>query len=450
MEGIANREESGYYSESRVVCDRNEGTEPIMKNARILFTTLGSLGDLYPYLALAVEMQRRGHRATILTSSQHRARIERCGVRFHQIEPDLDFTDPVFQKRAMREMTGGRYMLRDVMLPRIRPNYENLLAAAASADLLVTQMLSYAGPLVAEKTGMPWVSTVLAPLAFFSYQDSPVLSSRLNGIREKAPWINARINRVARSTTQSWNEPVYELRRELGLSAVPEPVYDGQHSPARVLAMFSPLLAQAQSDWPPQTRITGFSFYEEPVNSAKDVSSALDEFLAAGPAPVVFTLGSYAVMNPGKFYEESVDAVRRLGVRAVMLDGRGGDGTRVTPDILSVSYAPHSYLFPRASVIVHSGGIGTCARAMRAGRPMLVVPFAHDQPDNALRLVRLGVARTLGSKSYTARRAATEIALLLDESRYRSNTERIARIVESENGASAACDALENCLRGAN
>jgi len=159
-------------------------------------------------------------------------------------------------------------------------------------------------------------------------------------------------------------------------------------------------------------------------------------------------VGKWLLGDPGKFYEASVDAVGRLGVRAVLLDGRGGDGTRVTPDILSVSYAPHSYLFPRASVIVHSGGIGTCAWAMRAGRPMLVVPFAYDQPDNALRLARLGVARTVGNKSYTARRAATEIALLLKESRYRTNAERISRIVESENGAVAACDALENCLAG--
>jgi rhamnosyltransferase subunit B len=154
---------------------------------RILFATVGSLGDLYPYLAVASEMQRRGHQATILTSSNHRSRVERSGVRFHQAAPDLDFTDRTFQARTMDEMTGGRYMLRDVMLPKIRASYENLLAAASQADLLVTQMLAYAGPLVAEKTGMPWVSTVLAPLSFFSYQDSPVLAARLTGLREAAP-----------------------------------------------------------------------------------------------------------------------------------------------------------------------------------------------------------------------------------------------------------------------
>ncbi len=242
-------------------------------------------------------MQRRGHRATILTSSQHRVRIEQHGIQFRQAAPNQDFSDREFQRRAMNEMTGGQYLLRDNFLPKIRESYENLLAAATDADLLVTQMLVYAGPLVAEKTSLPWVSTVLAPLSFFSYEDSPVLASRLNVVRESVPRLNALINRVARSTTQSWNEPVYRLRRELGLGRGAEPIYEGQHSPACVLALFSSVLAPAQSDWPRQTTITGFPFLEETASHA-EVPPALDEFLAAGPAPVVFTLGTSAVLNP--------------------------------------------------------------------------------------------------------------------------------------------------------
>jgi len=272
------------------------------------------------------------------------------------------------------------------------------------------------------------------------------LSSRLNVLREAAPQLNAFINRVARATTRSWNRPVYELRRELGLAQGLEPIYEGQHSPLKALAMFSPLLAQPQTDWPPQVQITGFPFWEEP-GIRPEVLDELDRFLADGPPPVVFTLGSSAVLNPGQFYEESVKAVRQLGVRAVLLDGDKASSYRAERDILRLPYAPHSYLFPKASVVVHSGGVGTCGQAMRAGRPSLVTPFAYDQPDNAVRLVRLSIARTIRRDRYTARRAANEIGILLNEPRYRTNAERIARIVEAENGVGVACDALERRLQ---
>ena len=211
--------------------------------------------------------------------------------------------------------------------------------------------------------------------------------------------------------------------------------------------MFSPLLARAQADWPPQTQISGFPFWDEQAGGT-EMCGELVEFLAAGPAPVVFTLGSSAVLNPGTFYTESVDAVGKLGVRAVVPDGEGGSGTRIGRNILRLPSAPHSYVFQRASVIVHSEGIGTCARAMRAGRPMLIVPFAYAQPDNASRLVRLGVARMIGRNSYTAARAVKEIGSLLANSSYRSEAEGSSRVLEQEDGAGTACDALERCLSG--
>jgi len=129
-----------------------------------------------------------------------------------------------------------------------------------------------------------------------------------------------------------------------------------------------------------------------------------------------------------------------------MLDGESGSGIPDGRDILRIAYAPHGYLFSKASAIVHAGGIGTSARAICAGRPMLVVPFAYDQPDNALRLVRLGVALTLGRNSYTARSAAKAIGALLADARYSTNARRAAQIVQSEDGTGAACDALERYL----
>ncbi len=417
-----------------------------MDRKHVLFVTLGSLGDLYPYLALATEMQRRGYRATIATCSQHRLRVERSGVLFRPVAPDLDFNDPIFQKRALDERKGGRYLLRDTIFPQIRASYEDVLEASRDADLLVTHVLTFAGPLVAEKTGIPWVSTVLAPLSFFSYLDPPVLAAPLTGLRESAPWLNVLINRIARFSTRGWSRPVRQFRKELALPEGGDPIFDGQHSPARVLALFSGILAKRQSDWPRQAIVTGFPFWQENVGSSAD-AAAWEEFLAAGPAPVVFTLGSSAVMDPGRFYGESVAAARKLKRRAILVGGVAPTGAlRSDDDVLTLAYAPHAELFSKACACVHPGGIGTTARALQAGCPMLVVPFAHDQPDNAARLVRLGVACTISRGAYRADRAAEALGALLGDPRYREKSEQVAREIRAEDGVGAACSVLATCL----
>ena len=103
-------------------------------------------------------------------------------------------------------------------------------------------------------------------------------------------------------------------------------------------------------------------------------------------------------------------------------------------------------IFPRAAAIVHQGGVGTTGQALRAGRPTLVVPFAHDQPDNTLRVTRLRVGRTLLRARYNSRRAVAELRRLLEDPSYAQNAVRVSRQVQAEDGVSAACDALESLL----
>src|SRR5262245_27952102 len=148
----------------------------------------------------------------------------------------------------------------------------------------------------------------------------------------------------------------------------------GQHSPALVLALFSKLLADKQPDWPPQTVITGFPFYDR--DGEGGMSPELSNFLDTGPPPVVFTLDSSAVVDAGPFYEHSVAAAKLLGRRAVLLVGKDPRNrpAALPAGIVAFAYAPYSELCPRAAAVVHEGGIGTTAQAMRSGRPMLVMP----------------------------------------------------------------------------
>jgi UDP:flavonoid glycosyltransferase YjiC (YdhE family) len=251
--------------------------------------------------------------------------------------------------------------------------------------------------------------------------------------------------RFFRAMTRSWTAPVHELRSGRALPPGGEPLYEGQHSPLLTLALFSRVLAAPRPDWPPSTRLTGFLFHDSAGGEALDAE--LEAFLESGPPPVVFTLGTSAVAVAGSFYEESLAAARRLGMRAVLMVGGDSANLPRVPlgaDAIAIERAPHAALFPLAAAIVHHGGIGTLGQALRAGKPMLVVPWSHDQPDNARRAQCLGVAAVLSPRRYHADRAARAIEELLLDPAFAARAAEIGAIIRSEDGVGAACEAIED------
>jgi UDP:flavonoid glycosyltransferase YjiC (YdhE family) len=419
---------------------------------RVLITTLGSRGDLNPYLALGRGLAERGHEPTIATHEFYRATVESEGVGFRPVRPDaMHEDDRRLVVRAMGRRRGPMVLLREIVIPLVRTTYEDTAEAARDSDVIVTHPLSFAGPIVAESRGLPWVSTVLAPLSFFSRHDFPVVPFLPRAWRlHWVPGMTRYLGWLFRRVTRSWTDPLRELRADLGLPPGDHPLFEGQHSPLLALGLFSPLLADPQPDWPPSARLTGFLFPDSPPGEDPALAR-VEAFLDAGPAPIVFTLGSSAVMAAGSFYDESLAAARRLGMRAVLMTG--DDPTNrptlaLGDDVIAVERAPHEAIFPRAAAIVHHGGIGTLGQALRAGRPMLVVPWTHDQPDNARRAVRLGVARWLGAGRYRAGRAARALRALLEDPRYSARAAAIAETVRSEDGVRAACDGIEAAVLG--
>jgi UDP:flavonoid glycosyltransferase YjiC (YdhE family) len=257
------------------------------------------------------------------------------------------------------------------------------------------------------------------------------------------------VARFARHVTREWPEPIYRLREELGLRRGSNPIFDAKHAPHLALALFSKVMAATQPDWPSATKVTGFCFYDGDAGNIS-LPPELEAFLAAGAPPLVFTLGSAAVMHAGDFYEQSARAAELLEERAVLLVGTDERNLpkRSLPESICVApYAPYSMLFPRASVIIHQGGVGTTAQALRAGRPMLVMPYSHDQPDNARRVRRLGVAKVIQRKAYLAQPAARMIRELMTNSVYAQRATAVAWEMAEEDGVRAACDALEAMAR---
>lgn len=417
---------------------------------RIVFSNIGTLGDVNPLVALALEMKRRGHVPVMALPGVYRPRVQPLGLEFRVIRPDIDPSNSVLAEMIYDIRHGTEHGLRDFLFPVLRQTYDDLLAAATRperADLMLLGELNYAGPLVAEVTGIPWASYVLAPLSFFSAYDPPVLPPFpwLARVDTVIPAMGHGIRYLARVASRTWPQPIFALRRELGLPRGSNPLFDAKHSPQLVLALFSHVLGVLQKDWPPHTLVTGFCFYDADAGNA-ELSPQLKSFVEAGPPPVVFTLGSAAVLAAGDFYAVSARAAMELGMRAVLLigtDPRNRPAHALPPSICVAEYAPYSALLPRASLVVHQGGVGTTAQCLRAGRPMLIMPYSHDQPDNARRMSRLQVARVIQKAEYTPVRVARMVRAMLDDRSYAEHAELAANELTREDGVKSACDALE-------
>ncbi len=423
--------------------------------ARVVLTCVGFLGDLHPYLAIGQELVHRGHSPVIATVPGHRQRVEASGLAFHPLRAmTAEEPTPELVRRVFGGRRGIEFIIRELILPALRTAYEDTGAVAAGADLLVSHPLTIATRLVAEARGLPWISTQLAPSGVLSAED-PSLFPGLGWLyRLHPPAVVWRaVWRLADRVTRRWLRPYDGLRRQLGLPDFGNPLFAGGHSPWRELGLFSPRFGVPQVDWPPRTVATGFPFLAQaPVENP-----ALERWLAAGPAPVIFTLGSSAVMDPGSFFHESARAAERIGRRALLLGALfkvpGSDLEPRSPvlpgadtDVFAADYIPYAQVFPRAVAIVHQGGIGTTSEALRAGPPMLVVPFGADQPDNAARAKRLGVAEVLTRRQYQTRNIAAALRLLLERGNYRMRAQEMGTALEDEDGVATACDFIEAAL----
>jgi rhamnosyltransferase subunit B len=418
----------------------------IVAPKRIVITTIGSLGDLHPCLALGLELSRRGHRVTIASTAYYRGKVEELGIEFHSIRPNWDPTDQELIRQCENLRRGPEILYRKLVLPELRATYDDLISVAAGADLVIAGELVYAAPLVAEKLSLRWVSGILSPFSFFSSYDPSVLVNAPNLIHlRKLGWraYRAGLN-LGRLATWHWSDPVRRLRRELGLRADCDPVFRDKYSPDLVLTLFSHWLAQPQPDWPRQTIQPGFVYFDR-QKAEGTPATELIAFLAAGDAPIVFTQGSIAVHHPGDFYEVSIEAAKQLGRRAVLL-GAKTVAERCSSQVLMLPYVPYSQIFPHAVVNVHQGGSGTTGQALRAGRPMLVVPYGWDQPDNAARIERLGAGLHLPRTNYSLENATKALQRLLCEPQFAKQATTIGAEMEEENGQTLACNAIETLL----
>lgn len=363
---------------------------------KILLTTFGSYGDLHPYIAMARILKANGDQVTIATHADYQEQVERIGVRFVPVKPGLMELGPQHEwaKKANHWLRGAEFIIQSIIMPYLEDQYHAIKQAAVGHDLIISHILCFATPMVADELKIPWISTILQPSSFFSAYDPPELGffnilPKLKFLGpKKLRWV---MNTLAKGTDK-WLKPVHQFRRKHGFPPEPRNVLVNGFSPYGTLALFSSSFLPPQPDWPTNTKQIGFPFFDEETTS--ELSPETKAFLDAGPAPVIFTLGTAVVLMETPFYEIAYRVVKDLGLRAVFLVGKNPQripAAAMTDSQIHISaYEPFSKLFPHGSVIVHQCGVGTSAQALASGRPQVTVPFAHDQPDNARRIVDLG------------------------------------------------------------
>ncbi len=417
---------------------------------KIILATVGSMGDLHPLIAIARALKSGGFRPVLAVPEDHVAKSVAAGIEAVAVLPSfatLCGRMSLDEREAARRLIGNqREILEQIILPDLASCTAALEALAADAEAIVAPGFFLAAPIVAEKLGLPLVSVVLQPMAMLSPLDPPntpdfwmMKHAPLGPIGRQ--WNRAMFGTWRRLIDLVYGRQIDRVRRAHGLAPTGGARMFEAKGAVLTLGCYSPLLAPLPEEAPVNSVLVGFPMFDGAADGGEALDPALEAFLADGPAPLVFTLGTFAVMAPNNFYETAAAIARRLGVRAVLLTGSGAAG-QVAEGVFACAYAPHSRLFPRAAAIVHHGGAGTTGQALRAGKPQLVVPHMGDQYDHAFRIARLGVGRRIAPRRFTLERVAPLLADMLADTAMQARAADLGKRIAVESGATVAATVI--------
>lgn len=420
------------------------------RRLRILVVTVGSSGDVHPFVAIASALRDRGHDVTMQVNPYFESTVTGAGLEYRALG---SYLSPTVVARdtpeAFGRFTGTFVVMRKLFMEGFRDAYPSLRAAfeALRPDVVVGHQISFGLPWLTREFGAAWVTCVLSPSTLLSDHEPSVYPFGPD-VRDKPMWMRRFSHAAARRTTSMiLDPPMNRFRRDLGLPRVRDTFFTEMLSADRVLAMFSPHFRGPAPDDPARMRICGFPWFERHGGHGalgEALTPETERFLNAGPAPILFSLGSVLSHTQRDTFHGAIEAARMLGRRAILVTGHDHEGSLdLRDDVLRIDYAPYSLLMARAAANVHHGGIGTTAQALRAGRPMVVLPHAHDQFDNAARVERKGVGIGLRAGRLTARRLARALERVLDDPEIGAAAARMGAALADEDGAAVAAEAIE-------
>jgi rhamnosyltransferase subunit B len=412
----------------------------------VLLPTLGSAGDVHPFIGLGLALKARGHRATLLTNPYFRSSIEAQGLGFLAVGSLEDVESALADPDLWHSRRGFEVVARRVIVPSIETVYRHIEAHTDADTVVAASSISLGARIAQERLHLPAASIHLQPTVIRSLIDSGMFGDVRISAAQPA-WFKRALFRFIdwAAIDRILARPLNEFRATLALPPVRRVLARWIHSPECVIGFFPDWFAAPQADWPPHTHLVGFPLWDG--GGAAAVPNAVQEFLRAGPPPIVFTPGSAAAQAHG-FFAESVAAVRRLGARAMLVTNFLEQvPQRLPPEVQAFGYVPFSDVLPHAAALAYHGGIGTLAQGIKAGIPHLAVPNAHDQFDNGWRIVQLGLGRSIPARRYRAAGATEALAGLLGDASLQRRCRAYAARMDADAALRRACELIEALAR---
>lgn len=420
---------------------------------RIFISTLGSRGDVQPYIALGKALQSHGHQVTVSTCCYFESFIKEHGLDYGYVNNafmDLIQSDqghelieksrnPIAIAKATWQM---RKSVEQLQWDAINDTWQAV--QKAEPDLIVYHPKAFIAQHIAEKLNIPAVMTFLMPL-FIPTSQTPCMGfPRLPLGKCYNRFTHKLVLQLLKFGTKKY---VKAWRKQNGLAPMGRKI-DAMHhaegSPIPFLLAYSPLISPPPTDWPDHVHVTGY-WHLNQLEQYKP-SQALVDFLDQGPPPVYVGFGSMSGKDPKRLTTTVIDALKLAKVRGIIATGWGGLHADDLPStILKIDEASHDWLFPQCSAVIHHGGAGSTAAGLRAGKPTIICPFSFDQPywGRCVHELHLG-SKPLPQRKLSAEQLATAIKQITTDQTLQQNTKAMGQKLRDEDGANKAVQIIEN------
>lgn len=413
--------------------------------ARVLVSVFGSAGDVHPFLAVGRALAARGHEVLVHANPHFERRIRGAGLGFVPLGSADEYARTVQDVRLMHRTGAARYLLHEV-LPRYVPEQVAFVRdhRVPGETVVVASPVAVGAVLAGDLFDVPTAYVHLAPASMPSTRDPPTL-------RFLPRWLPRAVGPVvwwaADRMYDRWlGDTVNAIRAEHGRPPVHRMLTRYFfRTPQLRIGLFPEWFAPAPSDWPVPSELLGFTFQDSVTGGADAVlPPGLAEYVAAGDPPICVSMGT-ANAHAAATYRAALEAGEELGRRVLVLTTFPDALPGSLPDHAHhVPYAPFSQVLPHVSALVHHGGVGTTAQALRAGVPQLIVPRAFDQHDNAERVATFGCGRTVPESAITGGLLARELAALASDPDVASACAEVAaRFADDPEGAGAIARAAD-------